>query len=53
MGWGFGIIISKAEKDRALEALEKAKARPEVIGGVTGKTQRITVMYKGKKMVLA
>lgn len=53
MGWGFGIIISKAEKDKALEALEKAKARPEVIGGVTGKTQRITVMYKGKKMVLA
>jgi phosphoribosylformylglycinamidine cyclo-ligase len=53
MGWGFGIIVSKAEEDQALNTLEKAKAEPEVIGRVTARAQHVTVAYKGKEMVLA
>jgi phosphoribosylformylglycinamidine cyclo-ligase len=52
MGWGFGIIVDKANKDLAIDTLEQAGVKPEQIGNVTG-TPQITVQHDGKKLVLA
>jgi phosphoribosylformylglycinamidine cyclo-ligase len=52
MGWGFGIIVDKKDKENAMAALEKAGAQPEQIGKVVDKPQ-ITVQHAGKKLVLA
>ncbi len=52
MGWGFGIIVDKADQDRALDILEKAGEKPEQIGKITDKPQ-ITIQHGGKKLVLA
>ena len=51
MGWGFGIIVDKADRDRTLDILEKADAEPEVIGKVVD-TPQVTVKYGGKKLSL-
>jgi phosphoribosylformylglycinamidine cyclo-ligase len=51
MGWGFGIIVDKAETEKALGTLRKAGTKPEVIGKVNSK-QEVTVEYAKKKMVL-
>jgi phosphoribosylformylglycinamidine cyclo-ligase len=51
MGWGFGIIVDKKDKDNAMGALEKAGAKPEQIGKVVDKPQ-VTVQHQGKKLVL-
>jgi phosphoribosylformylglycinamidine cyclo-ligase len=52
MGWGFAIIIDKADTDKALSALEKAGAQPEQIGKVTAK-EKIVIHHENKKMILA
>ncbi len=52
MGWGFAIIVDKTDTDKALDALEKANAEPEVIGKVTG-TPQVTIRHKNTKLVLA
>jgi phosphoribosylformylglycinamidine cyclo-ligase len=52
MGWGFGIIVAKQDRDNTLDILEKAGAKPEQIGKVVDKPQ-ITVQYGAKKLVLA
>jgi len=52
MGWGFAIIVDKTDTDKALDALEKAKAEPEVIGKVTG-TPQVTIRHKNAKLLLA
>ena len=52
MGWGFGVIVAKEDRDATLDALEKAGAQPEQIGKVTD-TPQITVQYASKKLVLA
>jgi phosphoribosylformylglycinamidine cyclo-ligase len=52
MGWGFGIIVAKEDRDNVLDALETAGAKPEQIGKVVDKPQ-ITVQYGSKKLVLA
>jgi len=52
MGWGFAIIVDKADKDKALDALEKAQEMPEQIGKVTAKPQ-VTIRYKNKNLQLA
>lgn len=51
MGWGFGIIVAKEDRDKAVGILEKAGAQPEQIGKVTSKPQ-ITVQYADQKMIL-
>ena len=51
MGWGFGVIVDKSEEDKALSALQKAEANPELIGKVTDK-QAVTIKYKNKKLAL-
>ncbi len=52
MGWGFAIVVDKADADKAVTALEKTGAEPEQIGKVTGR-QKIEINYKNKKIVLA
>jgi phosphoribosylformylglycinamidine cyclo-ligase len=52
MGWGFAIIVDKADKDKAISALEKAGAQPEQIGKVTAK-EKIVIHHANKKMVMA
>ena len=52
MGWGFGIIVDKKDKDKALSILGKTGVEPEQIGKVTG-TQGIEIHHNGKKINLA
>jgi phosphoribosylformylglycinamidine cyclo-ligase len=51
MGWGFGIIVDQKDLDKTLDALEKAKAQPEIIGKVT-KTPQVTIRHQNKKLSL-
>ncbi len=52
MGWGFGIIVDKSDTDKALEVLEKADAKPSIIGKVTDKERVVEIEYQNKHMVL-
>ncbi len=52
MGWGFAIIVDKADTDNALTLLGKAGVSAEVIGAVTG-NPGIEVRHLDRKIVLA
>ncbi len=52
MGWGFGIIVAKEDRDTALDLLEKAGENPEQIGKITNEPQ-IIIQHGKKKLVLA
>ncbi len=51
MGWGFAIIVDKAEADKTLDVLERAKVHAERIGHVT-KTRGIRILYRNKQILL-
>jgi len=51
MGWGFAVIVDKADEDEAIDALEKAGVHAEKVGCVT-KSRGIRILYRGKKIVL-
>jgi phosphoribosylformylglycinamidine cyclo-ligase len=51
MGWGFAIIVDKADEEKATQVLEKKGAQPEKIGKVTA-TEKIVIHYKKRKMIL-
>lgn len=51
MGWGFAVIVDKTDKDKTIDALEKAEAQPEQIGKVTA-TPQVTIQHKNKKLSL-
>jgi len=51
MGWGFALIVDKADRDKAVDVLEKTGTSAEEIGSVTD-TEGIKVLYKGKRIVL-
>jgi len=51
MGWGFAIVVDKADLDGAIDILERTGVESEQIGFVTD-SGGIRVHYKGKKMVL-
>lgn len=51
MGWGFAIVVDKADLDGAIDILERTGVESEQIGFITD-SGRIRVHYKGKKMVL-
>jgi phosphoribosylformylglycinamidine cyclo-ligase len=53
MGWGFALIVDKADTAKVLSALEKAGAQPEQMGKVTGSHQKIVVHYGNRKLILA
>jgi phosphoribosylformylglycinamidine cyclo-ligase len=52
MGWGFGIIVDKADTDKAMNTLEQDSVKPERIGKVTAKERVVEIDYRGKHMVL-
>ncbi len=51
MGWGFGIIVGRAETDKAMSILQRNGVKPELIGKVTTK-QSVVIEYKNKRLVL-
>jgi phosphoribosylformylglycinamidine cyclo-ligase len=51
MGWGFAVIVDKADEDEAIDTLEKAGVHAEKVGCVT-KSRGIRILYRGKKVVL-
>jgi len=52
MGWGFGIIVNKADIDKAISVLEHYNMNPELIGRVTNKDRVVEIEYQNKYMVL-
>ncbi len=52
MGWGFGIIVAKADADKTLDVLEKVDAKPEQIGKIMS-TPQVSIKHQGKKLKLA
>jgi phosphoribosylformylglycinamidine cyclo-ligase len=52
MGWGFGIIVDKADIDKAMNTLEQDSIKPERIGKVTGKERVVEIDYQNKHMIL-
>jgi len=51
MGWGFAIIVDKADRDKAVDVLEKTGTPAEEIGYVTD-TEEIKILYEDKRIVL-
>jgi phosphoribosylformylglycinamidine cyclo-ligase len=51
MGWGFGIIVDKADTEKALSTLKHAGVNPEIIGKITNKQKVVEIDYKNKHMV--
>jgi len=51
MGWGFAIIVDKTDKEKTINALEKADANPEQIGIVTN-TQEIGISHENMRLFL-
>lgn len=52
MGWGFGIIVDKADVDKAMNTLEQDSVNPERIGKVTNKEKVVKIEYQRKHMIL-
>ncbi len=52
MGWGFGIIVDKADIDKAMNTLEQDSIKPERIGKVTAKERVVEIDYQNKHMIL-
>jgi phosphoribosylformylglycinamidine cyclo-ligase len=51
MGWGFAIIVDKADRDKAVDVLEKTETQAEEIGHMTS-SEGIKILYKDKRIVL-
>ena len=51
MGWGFAIILDKADVNRAIDILEKTGTQVEEIGHVTD-SEGIKILYRGRKIIL-
>lgn len=51
MGWGFAIIVSKVNRNNAVEVLGKADVQAQQIGFVT-ESEGIKILYKNKKIIL-
>ncbi len=52
MGWGFGIIVDKADTDKAMDNLEQNSMVPQLIGKVTNKERVVEIEHQNKRMVL-
>jgi phosphoribosylformylglycinamidine cyclo-ligase len=52
MGWGFGIIVDKADVDKAMNTLEQDSVNPERIGVVSNKERVVEIEHQNKRMVL-
>jgi phosphoribosylformylglycinamidine cyclo-ligase len=52
MGWGFGIIVDKADIDKAMNTLEQDSVNPERIGKVTDKERVVEIHHQNKHLIL-
>ena len=52
MGWGFAVVVSRREKDEALDVLARAGVMSEQIGRVTS-SKGTKVFYEGKRIILS
>jgi phosphoribosylformylglycinamidine cyclo-ligase len=51
MGWGFAVIVDKADKDKAVDVFGKTGVQAEQIGFVTD-SEGIKIRYKNRKIIL-
>lgn len=51
MGWGFAIIVEKADKDKAIDILEKTGTQAEEIGHITD-SEGIKILYRDRRIIL-
>ena len=51
MGWGFGIVVEKADTEKTLNTLKHAGENPEIIGKITNKQKIVEIEYKNKHMI--
>ncbi|MDI6848093.1 MAG: phosphoribosylformylglycinamidine cyclo-ligase [Candidatus Bathyarchaeia archaeon] len=51
MGWGFAVVVDKADRDKAVDVLGKARVHAEQIGHITD-SEGIKILYKNKKIIL-
>jgi len=51
MGWGFAIIVDKANRDKAIDISEKTGVQTDQIGHVTD-SEGIKILYKSRKIIL-
>ncbi|MDI6690777.1 MAG: phosphoribosylformylglycinamidine cyclo-ligase [Candidatus Bathyarchaeota archaeon] len=51
MGWGFAVVVSKEDSDKAIDVLEKAGVHAERIGCIK-ELKGIKILYKGRKIIL-
>jgi phosphoribosylformylglycinamidine cyclo-ligase len=51
MGWGFAVVVDKADGDKAADVFEKTGVQAEQIGVVTD-SERIKIHYKNRKIIL-
>ncbi len=51
MGWGFAIIVSRENRDRALDVLNRTGVQAEQIGRVTD-AEGVRIVCKGRKIAL-
>ncbi|MDI6904832.1 MAG: phosphoribosylformylglycinamidine cyclo-ligase [Candidatus Bathyarchaeia archaeon] len=51
MGWGFALIVDKANRDKAIDLLEKTAVQAEQIGHVTD-SEGIKILYEDRKIIL-
>jgi phosphoribosylformylglycinamidine cyclo-ligase len=51
MGWGFGVIVDKADVEEAISVITKSGVEAETIGKVTS-SDKIVAHYKNKKLQL-
>lgn len=51
MGWGFGIVVDKADTDEAMNTLEQDSVNAERIGKVTSRDKVVEIEYGNKRMV--
>jgi phosphoribosylformylglycinamidine cyclo-ligase len=52
MGWGFAVIVDKADTEKAIEILRKEKEFPEIIGNVTANERIIEIHRKNNRILL-
>jgi phosphoribosylformylglycinamidine cyclo-ligase len=51
MGWGFAIIVNKADVDEAMDCLEQTQIRAQQIGRIMD-LEGIEILYKTRKIIL-
>lgn len=51
MGWGFALIVDKADRDKVIDILERSEVQSEQIGCVTD-SGKIKILYKNRKICL-